>query len=171
MHGAGYLHVDVDNYEKAKMAKFPEFKVTTTINNPKSMDNAVGNFVNSSHCKENKLGLYHQTLEGIAGIVINKPNNSFLWLAEEGSNVVAYALTHTSKDVDNKMCYWMTQAWMDPKYRNTGYSKQCLAKLRQHAKDLYCKHILIPSSRSTKAYLRFLGSKWHTYVEILKEDI
>lgn len=151
--------------------KLPDFKITNHISNPQSFDKAVLDFVNSSHCNDDKIGLYHQTLEGVANIIINKPTNSFLWLAEEDNNVVAYCLTHASKDVDNKMCYWMTQAYIHPKYRNTGFAKDCLSKLRQHAKDLFCKHILIPSSRSTKAYLRFLGSKWHTYVEILKEDI
>jgi len=120
----------------------------------------------------NMQGLFQQTMENIGNIVITKPAGQFLWLDTDAvGRVNGYVLTHVSKDVDNKFCYYMTQAWLYPKFRNTHYSKEAIKLLRQHAKELMCKHIIVVSSRNTKAYIRFLGGKFKPYVMLLKEDI
>lgn len=139
--------------------------------NPRSFDSAVYQFVRDSHCEDNMTGLMNQTLQSIADTLIFKQPGNYVWAAIEDGNVMAYALTHVSKDVDNTLCYYMTQAWVHPKLRHTSFAKDSLKKLREHAKHLMCRHIIIPSSRGVKGYLRFLGSKWHTYVTLLKEDI
>lgn len=140
------------------------------------IERAVKNFCQESDTEynscTNKHGLYQQTMQNIGNLVINKPNGSFLWLdVDEVGRVLGYVLTHISRDVDNELCYYMTQAWLHPKLRNGRYTRQAIQLLRNHAKQMLCKHIIVVSSRNTKAYLRFLGGKFHPYVTLLKEDV
>lgn len=142
----------------------------------KELERAVKNFCQESDTEynsvENKQGLYQQTMQNIGNIVVNKPNNQFLWIdVDEVGTVNGYVLTHISRDVDNELCYYMTQAWLHPKFRNTKYSHETINLLRSHAKTLLCKHIIVVSSRNTKAYIRFLRGKFKPYVTLLKEDI
>lgn len=142
---------------------------------PKAIEFAVMQFVNDSHSKEsgaNPVGLYQQTLESIAAATIFKQDNSRnFWLADQDGEVMAYALTHVSKDVDNNLCYWMTQAWVHPILRNTPIVKDMYRQLRQDAFASVCRHIIIPSSRGVKGYCRFLGKGWKPYCTLLKEEI
>ncbi len=137
----------------------------------KDIEQAVQSFTNDSHCTDNKIGLANQTLETIAQAIIFKSPSCFFWLDYDKLGVISYAITHISKDVDNSLCYSMTQAWVRPDYRHTRYAKDCLQKLRNHAGQSLCKHIIVVSSRGLKGYLRFLGKKWHLYCHLLKEDI
>lgn len=117
-------------------------------------------------------GLYHQTLENMASIMTNKGDDSHhFWLGWEGNEMVSYALCSISKDIDNRLCYWMSQAWVSPKYRRHPAVKQMYQRLRDEARRKLCKHIVIPSSRNTQAYLRFLGPEWHVYTTLLKQDL
>ncbi len=140
-----------------------------------AIDRAIHKFVSDSRINPahtNIPGLIQQLTDVIAGIIIfkNLPQN-ILWLAEKDGEVAAWVICHVSKDVDNSLCYWMTDAWVDKSLRGNKEVKQWYQLLREDAKHFMCKHILIPSSRNTKAYLRFLGHNWHKYLEILKEDI
>lgn len=140
------------------------------------LDKAVSQFCQESDdpthdAPVDKRGLYTQTLDNIAQILVYKPEGRYFWLDHDEKKVLAYALTHVSRDVDNQYCYYMTQAWVHPSMRGTSAVKEMYQKLRQHAKDLLCKHIIVVSSRNDKAYLRFLGKGWKPYVTLLKEDI
>lgn len=153
-----------------------EFKVVRELPrlNPEAYETAVEHFVIESSKNDYRVdckGLYQQTLENIVGATTMGTPGQFFWLAHEAGEVVAYAMTHLSKDVDNSLCYYMTQAWVAPQYRGTPFVKECYRRLREHAKEQFCKHIVVVSSRNTKAYLRFLGKKWHVYTTLLKEDI
>lgn len=140
--------------------------------NTGEVERVVREFVNDAHIPEQeKEGLYQQTLEGIAQCLFFKMDGQQFWLAEQEGEILAYVRTHVAKDVDNQLCYWVTQAWVSPKVRGRRIVKEWFQDLRNEAKRLMCRHIIIPSSRSTKAYLRFLGKKWHVYVTLLKEDI
>lgn len=137
-----------------------------------AIDRAVGAFVEQSHAENvDKTGYYNQIIENIASVVIFKVPGRYFWLAEENGEVVAWALTHVAKDVDNKLCYWQTDAWVHPKWRHKPEVKQWNKLLEEDAKANFCKHIIIPSSRDPKAYCRFLGEGWHTYVVLLKKDL
>lgn len=116
-------------------------------------------------------GLYQQTIENIGNIIVFKPQGNFLWMDVEDGKIMAYAKTHVSKDVDNSLCYYMTQAWVHPSIRGTRRVKDYLQDLRLHAKQMMCRHIIVVSSRGEKAYCRFLGRGWAPYVTLLKEDI
>ena len=140
-----------------------------------SIDAAVKSFVSESdqyHVPHDKRGLYNATLESMAACLTNKADDSrHLWLAWEGGKVLAYVLCHITKDVDGSLCYYMTQAWVAPELRRSAAVKSWYQKLREEAKQKLCKHIVVPSSRNTEAYLRFLGKGWHVYCTLLKEDI
>lgn len=140
--------------------------------NPKAIERAVAAFVDQSNAENvDKDGYYNQLIENIASVLIFKTPSVSFWLAEEDGEVVAWALTHISKDVDNKLCYWQSDAWVAPQYRGRKLVKQWNALLEEDAKASFCKHILIPSSRGDKAYCRFLGKGWHTYAVLLKKDL
>lgn len=142
---------------------------------PGAIESAVKAFVEDSHADESgadKRGLYQQTVENIAAATVFKIDNSRqFWLADEEGEVMAYALTHVSKDVDNSLCFWMTQAWVHPILRGSKQVKGWIQLFRAEAKKNLCKHIIIPSSRENRAYCRFLGKGWKPYVTLLKEDI
>ena len=139
-----------------------------------AIEDAVKEFVKDSHTEEthaDPVGLFQQTLEVMASVVVNKSDQSQCWLAHENGEVFCYVLAHVSKDVDNKWCYWITQAWVNKKIRGKKEVKEWYQQLRQEAKRLQCSHIIVPSSRGVEAYLRFLGKGWHLYLTLLKEDI
>ncbi len=140
------------------------------------LEHAVRNFCQESDVEfkacENLQGLYQQTMQNIANQILTKPQGQYLWLdTDEVGRVVGYVKTHISRDVDNELCYYMTQAYLSPKYRCTNYAKEAIALLRKHARQSFCKHIIVVSSRNTKAYLRFLRGDFKPYITLLKEDI
>jgi len=142
---------------------------------PKALEEAVWSFVQDSHSLESGadgVGLFNQTIESIANYTIfNHDDSRQLWVAEDGEKVLAYVMAHISKDVDNKLCFWLTQAWVHPSIRRTPQVKEWFQMLRAEAKRCLCAHIIAPSSRGVEAYCRFLGKGWHPYVTLLKEDI
>lgn len=140
--------------------------------NPKAIERAITAFIEQSNSGNvDKDGYYNQLVENIAAVVLFKTPGRYFWLAEEDGEVAAWALTHISKDVDNKLCYWQTDAWIHPKWRGKKLAKHWNLALEEDARANFCRHILIPSSRGDKAYCRFLGEGWHTYVVLLKKDL
>ena len=142
---------------------------------PGAIELAVRSFVADSHTKESGAdpdGLYQQTIEGIAAATFLRQNDSRdLWLADEDGEVMAYTLTHVSKDVDNRLCYWITQAWVHPMIRGSKMVKSWIKLFEGDAKRKMCSHMIVPSSRGAAGYCRFLGEGWGSYVTLLKKDI
>ena len=146
-------------------------KLPSTLK-PKAIERAVAAFVSQSHAENvDKDGYFNQIIENIAAVVLFRSPGRNVWLAEDDGEVVAFALTHVAKDVDNKLCYWQTDAWVDPKWRHKPEVKEWSKLLEEDAAASFCKHIIIPSSREPKAYCRFLGKGWHPYVVLLKKDL
>ena len=140
---------------------------------PKAIERAIEAFIEDSHSTDiplSKDGLYNQLVENVAGVVVFHTPGRFFWLAEEDGEVIAFALTHISKDIDNSLCYWQTDAWVHKSWRGKPEVKQWNKQLEEDAKASFCKHIIIPSSRGSEAYCRFLGEGWHPYVVLLKKD-
>lgn len=153
-----------------KIQSLPETLKTGAI------ERAVEQFVNESNrlnTPSNKEGFFNQLVSTIASILIFKnASHHFFWLAElDNGEVGAFAITHISKDVDNNLCYWGLDAWVDPSLRHTGKAKEWFNLMREDAKKLMCKHFLVISTRNNAAYKRFLGRNWHDYATILKEDL
>lgn len=128
-------------------------------------------FVFESNCQGSKFGVIQQTLESIIQATELKVPGRYFWLIIHNSQPAAYVLTHVGKDVDNQLCYWITQAFVDPKYRHFEFIRDTYQHLKKHAENLFCKHILIVSSRNPKAYMKWLKSDLEEYATILKEDI
>ena len=146
-------------------------EVPATLN-PKAIERAVAAFIEQSNAENvNKDGYFNQIVENIAAVVVFKTPGRYFWIAEDHGEVIGWALTHISKDVDNSLCYWQTDAWVDPKWRRKPEVKQWKLSMEEDARANFCKHILIPSSRGSEAYCRFLGEGWHTYVVLLKKDL
>lgn len=148
-------------------------EVPATLN-PKAIERAVDAFVKQSRADEVPIdldGLYNQIIENIAATLLFHTPGRNVWIAEENGEVIAWALTHVAKDVDNNLCYWMTDSWVAPHWRFKPEVKQWFRQMEDDGKASFCRHLIIPSSREPKAYCRFLGKGWHPYVVLLKKDI
>jgi hypothetical protein len=115
-------------------------------------------------------GLYQQTLETIASATYMNQGGEF-WLLQVNGEVGGYVLARHVRDVDNKLTYWIGQAWVRQDLRGNPIVKECWEKIRQRARECFCSHIVVVSSRGTDAYCRFLGKRWHEYARLLKEDL
>jgi len=92
------------------------------------------------------------------------------WLAEEEGDVKMYLLANITKDIDNKLCYWINQVWISEDRRNDAlFTTGVWLKLKQHAKRRHCAHIVIPSVRD--GWTRFLKDDVRPYLELLKKDL
>lgn len=135
------------------------------------IEQAVHTFVDESHAEGNKLGIIQQTLENIVHATELRTPGQYFWLFEQEGQPKGYILSHVSKDVDNTLCYWITQAYAEKSVRRHPDVRAFYQRLKEHAKTLFCKHILIPSSRNEEAYIRWLGENLEVYSTTLKEDI
>lgn len=116
-------------------------------------------------------GFYYQTLQTIANISVMNQSGE-LWLGTIDGNLVTYILAHIGNDYDNRLGYMVTQAWVRKDQRGQKWVKEAWQQVRTRAKDCFCKHFSVISSRGhTKAYCRFLGKGFHLYAEILKEEL
>ncbi len=157
------------------MPTLQKLKELPTTLNPGAVDRALESFIHDSHVVVEGvdiLGIRQQLRDSVAASVIFKNSpESFIWVAEENGEVAAWAMTQKRLGIDNTQCYWMTNAWVAKPHRFKPYVKDWFQTLRADAKAQGCAHILIPSSRSSRAYCRFLGGGFKEYLTILKEDI
>ena len=114
-------------------------------------------------------GFYNQTLAAVAARGLRGLGGD-LWLALDDGAVAAFALSHTTTDVDNSPCFWITCAYVAPKYRTTALFAESYAVLEAAARAAGSSHIILPSSRSSRAYERKLLG-YHPYVVLLKKDL
>lgn len=147
------------------------YSLQSTINHKQWLEEAVRQFAKENHSPSEYNGLVQQTYENILHATELKTPGRYLWLVLQNDKPVGYVLSSISKDVDNTMCYWINQAYADPIVRGEKFIKDLYPILKEHAKKLFCSHILIPSSRSVAAYQRWLGTDLHIYATLLKEDI
>ncbi len=149
-------------------------EVPATLNRG-ALDRAIENFVADSHSVVDNVsadGLCGELAKCVAASIVFKNSpDSFVWVAEDAGEAAAWAMTQVRKDIDGSKCYWMTNAWVAKQHRFKPYVKEWFQTLRADAKAQGCSHILIPSSRSSRAYCRFLGGGFKEYLTILKEDV
>lgn len=134
---------------------------------------AVRDFIVSSHLPDgvDPEGFFRQTLQSIAAASYLNQGGE-LWLGFIGGRLVTYILAHVGNDYDGHLAYTVTQAWVAKDQRGQRWVKEAWQNVRQRAKDCFCKHFVVLSSRGkTKAYCRFLGKGFHYYAEILKEEL
>lgn len=137
------------------------------------IENAVRDFMVSSHLPDGveKEGFYYQTLQAIAGASYLNQGGE-LWLGIMNGKLWTYILAHIGNDYDGRLSYTVTQAWVRKDQRGKPWVKEAWEQVRQRAKDCFCKHFAVISSRGkTAAYCRFLGNGFHPYAEILKQEL
>lgn len=156
---------------EADKVDFHISKVIPTGSAPE-IEMAVRDFMVSSHLPNgvDKEGFYRQTLQAIASASYLGQGGD-LWLGFLNGDLVTYILAHVGNDYDGKLAYTVTQAWVRKDQRGQKWVKEAWEKVRQRAKDCFCKHFAILSSRGNdKVYCRFLGKGFHFYASILKEE-
>lgn len=162
-------------YSKVVQTDKPQFGITKVIPEgvAPQLELAVRDFMESSHLPTGveKEGFYLNTLQAIAAATYLNQGGE-LWLGMMGNRLVTYLLTHIGNDYDGKLAYTVTQAWVAKDQRGKPWVKWAWNKIRERAKNGFCKHFVILSSRGNdKAYCRFLGKGFHFYASILKEEI
>lgn len=115
-------------------------------------------------------GFVEQTFQKIVQATMQGSTGD-LWLAIADGQLVSYVIANLTTDIDNRLTYWISQAWVRKDYRGNPKVKEWKETLRKRAKELLCSHIVVVSSRKTEPYLRFLGPNWKHYSSILMEDI
>lgn len=133
------------------------------------VEQAVRKFSLETELKGDRAGFIAQTLQSIHAAVFQHSGD--FWALMDDGELVGYAMGRVVCDVDNKLTYWLSQAWLDPSLRNTGIAKKCFKLLEKQALSYFCRHIVVVSSRKSRPYCRFLGQGWHEYVSLLKKDI
>lgn len=135
--------------------------------------NAVNDFMASSEMPYGieKQGFYYQTLQAIANSAILGQGRE-LWLGIKDGQLYTYILASISPDIDGRLAYTVSQAWVREDQRGKPWVKTAWETVRQRAKDTLCSHFVVHSSRTnTKVYCRFLGKGFHKVAEILKEEL
>lgn len=152
----------------------PHFRVVNAIPEgfTKQIENAVRDFIVSSRTPEgvDHSGFYYQTLEAIASATYLNGGGEF-WVGTENGRLLIYIIAHISKDIDQRLTYHVSQAWVHPKYRGNLVVKEWWEAIRERAKNLFCGHLVITSTRNPKAYERFLGNGMKKYAVIMKEEL
>lgn len=165
--------MDSEFFHKTESDK-PTFEIVKAI--PKGIapqiENAVVDFIHASHTPEGVHlgGFYQHTLQSIASASILNQGGD-LWLGIKDGELYTYILAHIGQDVDHRLAYIVTQAWVREDQRGKPWVKWAWEKVRQRAKDSFCGHLMVISSRGNdKAYCRFLGKGFRPYASILKEE-
>jgi len=162
-------HLKLIDFEK------PDFGIVKVLPNgmAQQIESAVMEFMKDSHIPDgvDLRGFYNQTLQSIAQATVLGGQGD-LWLGVMGGELVTYILAHINNDYDGRLSYLVSQAWVRKDQRGQPWVKWAWEKVRQRAKESFCKHFSVISSRGkTKAYCRFLGKGFHPYAEILKEEL
>lgn len=155
------------------------FQIVTSVPvtlKPGAIERAIAQFVedvDTPLIPVDKQGRYNQLLAYVHSCLVaqNNPNNN-VWIKEdEDGEVGAFALTSFEIHVDNKLSLWLSAAWVRRSHRFTTKPKEWFHQMEAFGKAAGASHLLIPSVRGTKGYLRFVGQGWHKYEVILKKDL
>lgn len=138
--------------------------------NSKTIELAVWKFIIESDIQGDPVGVFNQTIEAIA-------NSTFMggqgdvWMAENNGEVAAYVIARFIKEIDGKLTYWVSQAWVNKIYRGQPVVKEWWDVIKAHATRHFCKHLVIVSSRNPKAYERWFGTGMKEYATLMMEDL
>ena len=156
----------------ARMEPKPCFRVVKAIPEgmSKQVEAAVVDFIKTSHLPKgiDVGGFYQQTLSAIANATYMGGGGDF-WIGTENGKITTYVMAFVGKDIDHRMSYTISQAWVRKDYRGNKIVKEWYDQIRQRAKDLFCGHLVLTSSRNPRAYKRFLGYGMDHYCTMLKE--
>jgi hypothetical protein len=137
----------------------------------RAIESAIEKFIEETNLDVDKTGFFNQTLEKFAkGLLFSDPTID-IWLSDKDGEIDGYVVVHLAKDIDNSLCYWISQAWASKDMRANGFTKECWVRLKKRANELQCKHVVLVSSRNNDAFNRFLGGKFKEYATILTMDL
>lgn len=158
----------------AELLHEPSFEITKSIPKglSKQIEAAVADFVKTSHLPKgiDPAGFYHQTIQSIAQSAVLGGAGDF-WLGVHEGLVVVYVLAHLGNDLDGRLTYTISQAWVHRNYRGNQIVKAWWLQIKQRARDCFAKHMVIISSRNPRAYERFLGDGMAQYCTMLRQDL
>lgn len=150
----------------------PYFRVVKAIPDlmSKQIEEAVVDFIKTSHTPQgiDVGGFYQNTLSAIANATYLGGGGDF-WIGTMNGRITTYVLAFVGKDIDHRMSYTVTQAWVRKDFRGKPIVKEWYQQIRQRAKDLFAGHLVLISSRNPAAYKRFLGYGMDHYCTMLKE--
>lgn len=155
------------------LIEIPEFnriKEFPTSLKKRAIDEAVNRFVFESKMEGDPVGASRQLLKSIANAVVNAGNSHF-WLAESGGDVAGFLLATVTVDIDDRLTYWCSAAWVAPRFRRHPGVLGWWDKVKKEAKRQLCSHIVLVSSRNPFAYRRWLKTNFKNYAVLLMEDI
>ena len=136
-----------------------------------AIEQAIEKFIEEVSLEVDKTGFFNQTLEKFAkGILFSDPTYD-IWISEKDGEIDGYVVVSIQKDIDNTLCYWISQAWADKHMRANGFTKDWWKKIRERATQLECRHIVVVSSRNDDAFNRFLGGQFKKYATLLTMDL
>jgi len=137
--------------------------------NRRAIEDAVYKFITEIELETDPVGTFNETIKKIASSTfLNVPGMDF-WLAKGHGEVMAFSLAHVVNAVDDRLTYYVNQAWADPELRHTDFALRSWEKIKKRAGDLHCAHIVMVSSR--KGWLRYLKDGVHEYATLLKKDL
>ena len=133
---------------------------------------AVTSFIHDSHMPEgiDLEGFRRNTLQAIASATIMGQGGDF-WMATKRGELVAYVLASIGNNLDGKLAYQVSQAWVRKDYRRTPIVREWWGQIKERARNCMCGHLVIMSSRNPKAYERFLGDGVKKYADLLKMSL
>jgi len=135
----------------------------------RAVEDAVYTFLTEIDLNADPVGTFNETIKKIASSTfLNTPGMDF-WIAKDNGEVMAYVLANVTTAVDDRLTYYVQQAWASPKLRHTDFSRRCWEKIKKRAESLHCSHIVMVSSR--KGWLRYLRDGVHEYATLLKKDL
>lgn len=152
----------------------PSFRIIKDV--PRGMsgqiEHAVLDFIASSDTPNgiDLKGFYRQTLQAMAGATILNQGGE-LWIGTKDNELLVYVLAHIGNDLDGKLSYHISQTWVRKDYRGNPIVKEWWKQIKQRASDCLCGHLVITSSRSPKAYERWLGDGMTHYACLLKMSL
>lgn len=136
-----------------------------------AIERAVHAFIVETDTDSDPVGFYNQTLQRIAAAVIYKQPGVDFWLMHAYGEVAVYAIATIQVDIDGRLCYWVSQAWVSPEWRHDPVVKAGFEKMKAHAEDSLCAHFVIVTSRDPHAFCKFLGPKMRPYATIIKQEL
>lgn len=153
----------------------PFFRIVNDIppGMSKQIEDAVRDFIVSSHLPPgcDPQGFMNQTFGAMASATYLGQGGE-LWVGTTNGELWTYILATVGNDYDGRLSYTVTQAWVRADQRGEKWVKAAWEQVRERAKNCFCKHFAVISSRGkTDAYCRFLGKGFHYYAEILKEEL
>lgn len=156
----------------SRLEEIPCFRVVKIVPEgmSKQIELAVVDFIRTSHLPAgiDPGGFYQQTLAAIANATYMGGGGDF-WIGTHEEKITTYVLAFVSKDLDHRMSYTISQAWVRKDFRGKPIVKQWWEQIRQRAKDHFCGHLVLTSTRNPEAYKRFLGHGITDYAVLLKE--